>query len=330
MTDLAAPAPRSLEDIQSGRPDTSIALARTGVTGVEKIFHLGPEGAERALFAAFECSVDLGADQRGAHMSRFDRDIEAIALDPVDSVDALAARVAERVRELHGARRAEVWVRARMPQVREAPASGAASEEMRTVLAAAVAVEGSTRRLLGVEVQGMTACPCGQAMAAAAARERLADEGFDDEEIERVLASVPMATHNQRGLATLWVGPSDDLVTGAVVAPEELIEIAELSMSSPIWELLKRPDEAHVVERAHRMPRFVEDCVREMLRIGVERLGRLGERTYLNARQENLETIHRHNVVAERAGLLGELGEELEGGAPRGASPSPADWLRAA
>jgi GTP cyclohydrolase I/GTP cyclohydrolase-4 len=66
-----------------------------------------------------------------------------------------------------------------------------------------------------------------------------------------------------------------------------------------------------------------------MLRIGVERLGRLGERTYLNARQENLETIHRHNVVAERAGLLGELGEELEGGASPGASPSPADWLRA-
>jgi GTP cyclohydrolase IV len=330
MTDLAAPAPRSLEDVQSGRPRTSIALARTGVTGVEKVFRLGPDGAERALFATFECSVDLGATQRGAHMSRFDEAVEAIALEPVDSVDALAARLAERVRELHAARWAEVWVRARMPQVREAPASGAAGEEMRTVLAAAVAVAGSTRRLLGVDTQGMTACPCGQAMATAAARERLADEGFDDEEIERVLASVPVATHNQRGLATLWVGPHDDFGAGGAVAPEELIEIAELSMSSPIWELLKRPDEAHVVERAHRRARFVEDCVREMLSMGVERLGRLGARTYLSARQENLETIHRHKVVAERAGLLGELGEELAGGAPAGASPSPGDWLRSA
>ena len=29
------------------------------------------------------------------------------------------------------------------------------------------------------------------------------------------------------------------------------------------------------------------------------------------SRQENLETIHQHNVVAERYGLLGELAREL-------------------
>ena len=34
------------------------------------------------------------------------------------------------------------------------------------------------------------------------------------------------------------------------------------------------------------------------------------------ARQENLETIHKHNVVAERHGLIGELQTELEPGEP--------------
>ena len=37
-------------------------------------------------------------------------------------------------------------------------------------------------------------------------------------------------------------------------------------MSSEIYELMKRPDEQYVVDRAHRRPRFVEDSVREMIR----------------------------------------------------------------
>ena len=36
-------------------------------------------------------------------------------------------------------------------------------------------------------------------------------------------------------------------------------------MSSEIYELMKRSDEVEVVEKAHRRPRFVEDCVREMI-----------------------------------------------------------------
>ena len=43
-------------------------------------------------------------------------------------------------------------------------------------------------------------------------------------------------------------------------------------MSSEIYELMKRSDEAHVVEKAHRRPRFVEDCVREMMRGVIEQL----------------------------------------------------------
>jgi GTP cyclohydrolase IV len=78
---------------------------------------------------------------------------------------------------------------------------------------------------------------------------------------------------------------------------------------------MKRPDELHVVEQAHRRPRFVEDCVREMVRQATEEFESLGDGVFVSARQENLETIHRHNVVAERHGLIGELRSELDGGA---------------
>jgi len=327
MTDLALSADHGSDDVQADRPQTPIALSQVGVTGVEKVVRLGSEGTERPLFLTVDCAVELGREQRGAHMSRFDEAIEATVVGPASSLDGLAARIAERVRDVQGARRAEVWLRARYPELREGPASDTPNEELRTALAAASAVEGATRRLVGAEAQGMTACPCGQAMAAREARARLATEGFDDEEIERVLEAVPVATHNQRGLGTLWVGLPDDAPDGAV-GPEDLLPIVEGSMSSEIYELLKRPDEAHVVEKAHARPRFVEDCVREMLRLAVERMGRLGDRTFMSARQENLETIHRHNVVAEHGGLVADLARELRGERVAQESLTPAGWLR--
>src|SRR5436853_5669586 len=96
-----------------------------------------------------------------------------------------------------------------------------------------------------------------------------------------------------------------------VLQAQDLLDIVEGSMSSEIYELMKRSDEGAVVEKAHRRPRFVEDCVREMVRGVVERLDFLSDRHFVSARQENLETIHQHNVQAERFGLLGEIRGEI-------------------
>ncbi len=59
--------------------------------------------------------------------------------------------------------------------------------------------------------------------------------------------------------------------------PQALLSIVESSMSSEIYELMKRSDEVEVVEKAHRRPRFVEDCVREMVRMATERFAELGD-----------------------------------------------------
>ena len=110
----------------------------------------------------------------------------------------------------------------------------------------------------------MTACPCAQELVAGRSRERLAAEGFTDDEIERVLEAVPVATHNQRGIGSLHIGRPEGVELD--VDARDLLHIVEQSMSSEIYELMKRSDEVAVVEKAHRNPRFVEDCVREMVR----------------------------------------------------------------
>jgi GTP cyclohydrolase I/GTP cyclohydrolase-4 len=90
---------------------------------------------------------------------------------------------------------------------------------------------------------------------------------------------------------------------------------------------MKRSDEAAVVEKAHRRPRFVEDCVREMIGGVVAVFPGLGDDSFVSARQENLESIHQHNVTAERFGLLGELRAELAGGEPSRHHVSMREWL---
>src|ERR687887_879615 len=143
----------------------------------------------------------------------------------------------------------------------------------------------------------MTACPCAQELVMDRSQERLHAEGFTDDEIARVFEAVPVATHNQRGIGTLHIGCPEGCEDA--VDAVTLLEIVESSMSSEIYELMKRSDEVEVVEKAHMHPRFVEDCVREMIRMATERFGGLGDDAFVSARQENLETIHEHSVVAE-------------------------------
>ena len=93
---------------------------------------------------------------------------------------------------------------------------------------------------------------------------------------------------------------------------KNIIEIIEQSMSSPVCELLKRPDENATVMNAHRKPVFVEDCVRNMMEKMAKKYHEFPDDVLITARQENQESIHRHNAFAEKVTTLGELKAELD------------------
>jgi GTP cyclohydrolase-4 len=321
-------------DVQASAPTVHVSLSRVGVTGVEKVIRIADRDGRPQLFSArLECFVDLGPRQKGAHMSRFEEVVndvigEVILGETGFKAEQLAQHIAEQVRERQDALRAEVTIAARYPEYKPAPVSGIQTQEIYTLYGSAASSEQGTRRLVGVAAQGMTACPCDQQLVAGRARERLTADGFSDSEIGRIFEAVPVATHNQRGLGTLHIGCPEGCETELEAAT--LLQIVEDSMSSEIYELMKRSDEGAVVEKAHRRPRFVEDCVREMVRGVVDAFGHLGDDTFVSARQENLETIHQHNVVAERFGLLGEIRHELQSGEHIAHHTSAREWLDAA
>jgi GTP cyclohydrolase I/GTP cyclohydrolase-4 len=330
MTEPRTIAVTDSPDVQGRRPSVHVSLSRVGVTGVEKVIRLQRNGEEQLYHARLECFVDLGPEQKGAHMSRFEEVVndaigEVVLGQATFKAETLAENVAGLVRDRQGALRAEVTVEARYPEHKPAPVSGIPTQEMYTLYGSAVASERGTRRLVGVAAQGMTACPCAQELVAGRARERLGEEGFDPDDVERILDAVPVATHNQRGLGTLLLGCVEGCESE--IDARDLLAIVEDSMSSEIYELMKRSDEGAVVEKAHRRPRFVEDCVREMVAGVIARFDGLDDRTFVSARQENLETIHQHNVVAERFGTLGELRVEIAAGTVSPHHTSRREWL---
>jgi GTP cyclohydrolase-4 len=320
----------TLEDVQAQTPTLAVSLSRVGVTNVEKVIRIEANGSEQLYSARLDCFVDLGPQQKGAHMSRFEEVVndaigEVVIGEAALRAETLAKHIAEKIRDRQDARRAEVHIEARYPEHKPAPESGIVTQEIYSLLGVAVASEIGTRRLVGVRAQGMTACPCAQKLVEGRSRERLTADGFSEDEIDRIFDAVPVATHNQRGLGTLHVGCPEDCDND--IDAEVLLAIVEDSMSSEIYELMKRSDEGAVVEKAHRRPRFVEDCVREMVRGVIGGLPILTDRHLVSARQENLETIHQHNVTAERFGLVGEMRRELQTGEHSEHHVSMREWL---
>jgi GTP cyclohydrolase-4 len=319
------PSPLLEHDLQASLPEVQLGLSRAGVTGASKAIRVRYGKAEKLIAAEVESTVDLDPAQKGVHMSRFpelfEEAIDEVVIGEAFLIEVLAEHIARHIVERQRALRAEVRITARYPIERTTPVTGLPTQEMVSLIGIAAASETGVRRIVGVEAAGINACPCAQGLVRGRASERLLEAGFENDDVERILELVPLATHNQRGRGTLYVGTDEH------VNAEELVAIVESSMSAPVYELLKRPDELFVVEHAHLQPRFVEDSVRLALKGLLDTYPALGEGDFVFSRQVNLETIHTHDVLAERYGTVGELRRELERGGPLDKHTELREWL---
>jgi GTP cyclohydrolase I/GTP cyclohydrolase-4 len=317
----------SPQDLQASAPEVRIGLSRAGVTGVRKAVRMQHGGEDALVAAVIDCFVDLDPAQKGVHMSRFpelfEEAIDETVIGEKLLVEQLAEHIASHIVERQRALRAEVKIAASYPIERLTPVTGLRTQELVTLIGIAAASPESSRRVVGVEATGINACPCAQGLVRDQATERLGEAGFTESDVGRILELVPLATHNQRGRGELFLG------TSLRLDAEDLVDIVERSMSSPIYELLKRPDELFVVEHAHLQPRFVEDSVRLMIKGSLDSYGEaLDEKDFVLARQVNFETIHNHDVLAERFGTVGELRRELATGEHSARHTELRDWLQ--
>lgn len=312
-------------DIQQTIPGVHVSLSRVGITGAEKFIRIRYNGKEDLFYSEMELYVDLNPRQMGVHMSRFsdvvNEVVDEIVREEALDIESLAEKISRRVLEKQRAVRSEVRIKAKYAMDKKTPISHQSTQEIYNLIGIAVSTGEKTKKLIGVEAWGMNTCPCAQEMVRTRSRERLLAHGFSEEETEKVLGLIPMASHNQRGKGSLLIGADGK------IRAEDLVAIVEASMSSEIYDLLKRPDELYVVEKAHSRPRFVEDSVREMLSMVLERYPDLPDDAFVLAKQENYEGIHSYDVFAERYGTVEEIRKEIQGQAHVTRHTSIGEWL---
>lgn len=251
-----------LEDVQAQFDERAVAIDEVGISDLRYPVRVaGRDGVIQASVAVVTATVDLAADVRGTHMSRF---VQALA-DHMDVIDPLAcAALAEHLRDRLHSSRASLDMRFPYFVERTAPVSGLPG--MVGIEAHLVArASKSTEARVGVRVPVTSLCPCSR---------EISDYG----------------AHNQRGHVEIEIG----CPAGEVVWFEELIEVADAAASAPIFSLLKRVDERHLTMTAYENPAFVEDIARDVV-VVLRRDPRVLD--YV-VRVTNQESIHNHNAVA--------------------------------
>ena len=310
---------RELPDTQATPPDVRINLTRVGVKNVKKLVEVSRHEKRPVIFiSTFDVYVDLPGSLKGANLSRNFEVIDEVLQQAIDGdvkeIENLCSAVARKLLDRHEyADRTEVLMRSEFMVKRETPVSHTTCHEVVKVHARAIARRTFrapiVRKSIGAEVTGMTACPCAQNIMKERATHVFNTLGVDQKTIDSFFAEVPMATHNQRGRGFLCIETDDD----QHVDLETIIMILKDSMSSGIYELLKRGDESHVVLAAHKNPRFVEDCVREMAKKVLAEFEYLSGDSMVTIKQTNEESIHQHDAYAERRATIAELVDELNG-----------------
>ena len=303
-------------DTQDKQPETPISLTRVGVTGVKKLLKIERENKRPIiLLPTFNAYVDLPSSQKGVHMSRNAEAISEIIYDPTNEkeihIEDICSKLVKKLLEKHEyAIRAETEAKSEYIINKRSPVTKKKTQETIQILSNATASKDengqiNVRKMIGAEVVGMTVCPCAQESVEKESKTKLL-EFLDEETTNKVLETVTFASHNQRGIGSILL----EVPENQDVDVDELITIIQNSMSSPVCEILKRPDENRIVTQAHNNPVFVEDCVRNMVIGLLEKYPNLSDTSKVTIKQVNEESIHQHNAYAEKNATFGELKKE--------------------
>ena len=302
-------------DTQNLEPSIKIPLTKVGITNLKKLVRIKRKNKRPViLLANFDVFVNLPPTQKGIHMSRHPEVIEEIIDEAIEnenySVENLCVEIVKKLFDKHEyATKAEVYMEADYMIEEKSPVSKKKSQEIHKIIGGAKGYKENNKirikKIVGAEVVGITACPCAQSLIKEESIKKLREKGFNDEDIKKILESVIFATHNQRGVGRVVLELSED----GDIEIKDLFNLIKKSMSSEIFGLLKREDEAYVVKEAHLNPKFVEDCVREMAKRLLDL--NLPDDTYVIIKQINEESIHRHNAYAEKRATIEQLKKEL-------------------
>jgi len=305
-----------ITDIQSTKPNVQLRLTRVGVKNLKLSLHIVGEGGSLSLVPTIDLFVDLPSDRRGVHLSRDPESLHEILQEQdtfkANRIEDFCETIARRLLEKHQyANRAEVRLRSNYIVIRKPPSIGNPTQEPCKIFATATANrkddEITVNKMVGVTVVGFTTCPCSQNLLKALTEEKLVQLGYGEEDVKKITENVPLATHTQRTRGTILMQVPENFSVNL----EDLVSIVEGSMSGQTYAVLKRPAEASVIVEAHGKARFTEDVVREILGALVKKYASFPDEIRVFVQAYSQESVHKHDIVAERMATLGEIRREI-------------------
>ena len=250
----------AIEDVQGQRDARRVAIDAVGIRSLKLPISIEDNGEVQHTVAEVSCSVELPAERRGTHMSRFVA-LLAEQKKPL-SAQTLPALLAEMAARLE-ARISEIAFDFPFFVHKQAPVSGVGSPMDYRVRLHARLAGGSARVTTDVTIPVTSLCPCSKEISAYGA-------------------------HNQRSHVRVKVSGQETMGIRALIA------LVEAEASAPLYGLLKREDEKQVTEQAYDNPKFVEDMVRDVALRLKEQPG-IGA---FRVEVENFESIHNHSAYA--------------------------------
>ena len=311
-------------DVQEESPSARIGLEQTGVTGLHRIIRLADGGG--LFYATLDLFVELPPDQKGAHMSRFSDTVENVLEDlgafEAPMIETLAERIARALTVGHRAERADVEIRAQFPLERRAPISGKPSQELYTLIGIAAATPRRAVQVIGVEAEEHDGVPLRAGDGARAGGSAPAGARSDGGS-GRGSARPGASGHAQPARARPSPGRrrSPPARRGSGRDRRGRHELRDLRSPEAARRAVRGREgpSPSPVRRGHG-PRDAPE-LRQYLP------GASGD-GFVHARQTNMETIHKHDVFAQRGGRLDEIRGELPGRTAAGRTTLAA-WLAA-
>ena len=250
-----------MKDVQSFPAEVALSIDRVGVKGLSLPITVRVRGkGVQHTVATVDLFVDLPAEFKGTHMSRF---LEALGAWDEGLDYASFKRLLQDVRDRLAATRAHIHFHFPYFLEKRSPATASPGLMGYDCSLTGELENGNLSFLLGVDVPVMTVCPCSLAICDGGAHSQRA-----------------MVRIRARFRGFLWL--------------EDLIGIAEAAGSSPVYALLKREDERAVTEAAFANPAFVEDVVRA----AAQELAAHPQVTWFSVEVESFESIHNHSAFA--------------------------------
>ncbi|MHA2362733.1 MAG: GTP cyclohydrolase, FolE2/MptA family [Candidatus Hodarchaeales archaeon] len=265
---------------QDQEPVFQISLNEVGISRLKTLVNIHRNGDYYRFIVSTDIRVNLPSHLKGVHMSRLVESATEIFADetrkhPV-SIERLAENVLETLHERFPFNRGIMIMRFDFAHAVVTPVSKRRSIEVYPIKIKSIRDEnGRILHHVSISSLGNTACPHALAIA----------EG--------------KRTHVQRAIARLTVVgelSAGELGNENLPMFEDMIEVLEMSFSSPTFSVLKTVDESWVVENMFNNPLFCEDACRTLLGKANKRFRKNKVNFYAKVRAE--ESIHKHDVIA--------------------------------